>query len=322
MAETAVLLLAFGGPETLEEVRPFIERVTEGRNVPAARIESVVEQYKLIGGRSPFNELTFKQANALEAALQRGKKPMRVYVGMLHAEPTVKQAVLDATTGGADSIVAIIMATHRSEASYERYTNALHQARLAVQDETNKILPVQYVEQWHTHPLFIEAVSERLIQTLDKLTRRELANTRVLFTAHSIPQEMSDQSHYADQIQATASSVASRVRGRTGRALPWTVAYQSRSGGPNQQWLDPDVQHELAVSKKLEKTHVVIVPVGFLCDHVEVLYDLDVLAAQTASELGMCMVRTPTVGDHPTFIRLLAELATDRSESIYAKPER
>jgi protoporphyrin/coproporphyrin ferrochelatase len=133
---------------------------------------------------------------------------------------------------------------------------------------------------------------------------------------------MSDTSGYADQIQATASAVASRVRGRTGRALPWAVAYQSRSGPPNQAWLEPDLQHELAVSKKLGKTHVVVVPVGFVCDHVEVLFDLDVLAAQTARELGMSMMRAPTVGNHPTFIRLLAELATDRAESFYAKPER
>ena len=322
MGETAVLLLAFGGPQTLEDVRPFIERVTAGRGVPTARVDAVVEQYKAIGGTSPFNDLTMQQATALQSALARGKRGLPVYVGMLHTQPSVKQALLDATTGGADKVVAIVMATHRSEASYERYTQAMHQARLDVQTETGIMPKVQYVEQWHVHPLFIEALAERLIQTLEKLTPFELDNSRVLFTAHSIPLEMSDRSGYAEQIQATASSVASRVRGRTGRALPWVVAYQSRSGGPNQEWLDPDVQHEMAVSKKLGKTHVIIVPIGFLCDHVEVLYDLDVLAAQTAAELGMCMMRTPTVGDHPTFIRLLAELATDRAESFYAKPER
>jgi ferrochelatase len=322
MANTAVMLLAFGGPKTLEEVRPFIERVTAGRNIPAERIDAVVEQYKKIGGKSPFNELTFKQAKALEEALAKGKHAMPVHTGMLYTEPYIKDVLQEVTTGGAQHIVAIIMAVHRTEASYERYTNALHQARLDVQTETGMMPEIRYLDQWHLHPLFIEAVADRVIETLEKLAPQELDTTRLLFTAHSVPQEMSDRSGYDDQIQATATSVASRVRGRTGRALPWAVAYQSRSGPPTQAWLEPDLQHEMAVSKKLGKTHVVVVPVGFLCDHVEVLFDLDVLAAQTASELGMVMMRAPTVGDHPTFIRLLAELATDRAESFYAKPER
>jgi ferrochelatase len=322
MPDTAVMLLAFGGPTTLEEVRPFIERVTAGRNIPAARIDAVVDQYKQIGGKSPFNELTFAQAEALRQALAKGNNALPVYAGMLYTEPYIKDVLREATAGGAKHIVGIVMAVHRTEASYDRYTNAFQQARLELQTETGVMAEVKYLDQWHLHPLFIEAVADRVIETLEKLKPHELDTTRVLFTAHSVPQEMSDRSGYDEQIQATASSVASRVRGRTGRALPWTVAYQSRSGPPNQPWLEPDLQHEMAVSKKLGKSHTVVVPVGFLCDHVEVLFDLDVLAAQTASELGMVMMRAPTVGNHPTFIRLLAELAANRAESFYAKPER
>jgi ferrochelatase len=322
MADTAVMLLAFGGPQTREEVRPFIDRVTAGRNIPAARLDQVVQQYDVIGGKSPFNELTFKQASAIEKALGTSKQKLPVHVGMLYSEPSIKDTLGEIVKSGGKNVVAIVMAAHRTEASFERYTNAFQQARLDIQTETGVMVQVQYLDSWHTHPLFIEAVSDRVISTLDKMTQPELDTARVLFTAHSVPQEMSDRSGYAEQIQATASSVASRVRGRTGRALPWSLAYQSRSGSPTQPWLDPDLQHEMAVSKKLGKTHVVIVPVGFLCDHVEVLFDLDVQAAQTASELGMCMKRAPTVGDHPTFIRLLAELAADRAESFYAKPER
>lgn len=322
MGDTAVMLLAFGGPRSPEEVRPFIERVAADRNIPEARINLVVEQYNAIGGKSPFNELTLRQAEALETALQVQKHKLPVAVGMLYSEPTIKETLQALTTHGITRIVGVIMATHRTEASFDKYTKAFQQARLDVHNDTGVMVDVNYVEQWHVHPLFIEAVADRVIATLEKLTQEELDTTRVIFTAHSVPQEMSDRSGYSEQIQATASSVASRVRGRTGRALPWTVAYQSRSGPPNQPWLDPDVQHEMAVSRKLGKTHVVVVPVGFLSEHVEVLFDLDVLAAQTARELGMSMLRVPTVGDHPTFIRLLAELAENRAESFYAKPER
>lgn len=320
--DTAVLLLGFGGPETLDQVRPFIEKVVAGRNVPAARVDAVVEQYKEIGGKSPFNELTRRQAKALEKQLEQDKHAMPVKIGLLYSSPTIEQAVEEITACGARSVVVIVLATHRTEASFERYTRALDEALDKVQAATIAKLQIALVESWHLHPLFVEAAAERVITTLDKLTQDELDYCRLLFTAHSIPQEMSDRSGYDEQVQASSAAVASRVRGRTGRNMPWAVSYQSRSGPPTQPWLEPDIQHELAVCKKQGKEHVVVAPIGFLCDHVEVLFDLDVLAARTARELGMSFLRAPTVGDHPTFIRLLAELAAAKAESFYAKPDR
>lgn len=319
---TAVILLGFGGPERQEDVRPFIERVVEGKNVPPARIDTVVDQYNQIGGKSPFNELTFRQARALQVVLESSKHPLKVYAGMLYTKPFITDVLEQATADGVKNIIAVVLAVHRTEASYERYIKALSHAITAVEKSGHNRPRVQILEQWHIHPLFAEAMADRIIETLEKLTSSELDEARMIFTAHSVPQEMSDRSGYDEQVQASAAAVASRVRGRTGRNMPWTVAYQSRSGPPNQPWLEPDIQHELAMSKKLEKTHVIVVPIGFVCDHVEVLFDLDVLAARTADELGMRMLRTPTVGDHPTFLRLLAELATDKADSFYAKPER
>lgn len=320
--DTAVIMLAFGGPERLEDVRPFINNVVAGRNVPESRIEEVVGQYKQIGGRSPFNELTFGQASALRDALSESKRPMPVYVGMLQWQPYIADVVRTATADGVTRFVVLIMAAHRSEASFDRYRKSFASALDKVENENGVRPQTSFVEPWHTEPLFAEAIAERTLECLNKLSEVELDDTRIIFTAHSIPEEMSSKSGYADQVRATANLVASRVRDRTNRNLPWTVAYQSRSGPPNQLWLEPDIQHELAVSNKAGKRHVVIVPVGFLCDHVEVLFDLDVLAAQTARELGMNMLRAQTVGDHPKFIRLLAERAQFAAELFYAKPER
>lgn len=319
---TAVLLLGFGGPEQPEDVRPFIENVATGRNIPAQRINAVVDQYKEIGGASPFNKLIRQQAASLQIILSEKKHPMPVHIGLLYWQPYIKDVISQLTADGITQIITILMTVHRTEASYERYVKAVAQGADEVEKTQGRKPAIQFVDQFHVHPLFIEAASARVIDTLDQLMPHELDGARLIFTAHSVPQEMSDKSGYAEQINATASAVASRVRGKTGRALPWVVAYQSRSGPPNQPWLEPDIQHELAVSKKLGKTHVVVVPIGFISDHVEVLFDLDVLAARTAREMGMNMLRAPTVGDHPTFIRLLAELATDKADSFYAKPER
>ncbi len=320
--DTAVLLLGFGGPERFEDVPSFIQNVVVGRNVPQSRIDSVIDQYKQIGGRSPFNELTSKQAQALQTQLATTEHPLPVYTGMLYWAPYIKDVVKEITTCGAQRIIVIVMAVHRTEASYERYIKALTEALDEIESNHGRRPTVEIVGQWHLHPLYIEACADRVVSTLEKMTDRELESLRLIFTAHSVPQEMSDKSRYQDQMQATASAVANRVRGRTGGNIPWAVAYQSRSGQPNEPWIEPDLHHELAVCKKLGKTNVVLSPIGFVCDHVEVLFDLDILAARTASELGMRMLRAGTVGDHPSFIRLLSEVTTIKAESFYAKPER
>jgi ferrochelatase len=309
----AVLLVGFGGPDRPEDVRPFIEDVVRGKNVPPERIDLVVDQYRQIGGRSPYNELTARQAEKLQATISGGAS---VFTGMLHSQPLIKQALQAMVSAQVLRAAGIILAPQRSEASYQKYLNAVNDALSAIPVERRP--KIEFVEGWHTHPLFIQAISDRVRQLLAQIPAADLEQTRLIFTAHSIPQEMSDRSGYARQVEETSAAVVAEL----GTGVPWTVGYQSRSGPPNQKWLEPDVCQRLSQARQEGKTTAIVVPVGFLVDHVEVLFDLDVLAASAARDLGMNMLRAQTVCDHEKFVSLLAGLAREKIESFYAKPER
>jgi ferrochelatase len=306
-SDRAVLLVGFGGPEREQDVRPFIEDVVRGRGVPAERIDLVVEQYKQIGGVSPYNRLLAQQASALETKLVTANEPVRVYVGMLHSKPSIAEAmqkmVADGFTGGA----CIIMAPHRTEASFEKYVKAIGENGVRL----------KIAEAWHTDRLFVQAIQERIGQKLRELPAAELPKTRIIFTAHSVPQQMSDSSGYAAQIEETGLAVFNALRAKEAcDGIDWVVGYQSRSGPPSQRWLEPDVAVRIAEAKASGRKHVVVAPIGFLVDHVEVLYDLDVLAAQAAAKEGINMLRAGTVGDHPAFIELLMLLTRQNISSI------
>jgi ferrochelatase len=308
-----ILMLGFGGPECMEDVRPFIANVTAGRNVPIERLETVVEQYKTIGGRSPFNELTAMQAQALAEELERSGEPIAVYTGMLFWHPHVSEAVAAMKADGVQHALVAIMAPHRTEASFERYMAAAEYAA-----ETSPQL--HFFGTWHTDPLFIEAVSDRVLGTLNAIEDVQPQSVQLIFTAHSVPQKMSDLSGYAQQIAETATRVVASIA-EIRAAFDWCVGYQSRSGSPQEPWLDPDIAERINEAKTAGKTHVVVVPIGFVCDHVEVLFDLDVLAAKAADAAGIKMLRAGTVGHHSSFIKLLARLAREKTVS-YAQPER
>lgn len=330
--QTAVLLLGFGGPEQFEDVRPFIENVTRGRNIPAARIEAVVEQYKRIGGSSPFNKLTAKQASAIAAELARSGRPETVYVGMLYWDPYLQATVRQMLDDGITRATVIVLSPHRSEASFERYVNAAQTTLASLLEgesdsKRTEKLQFNYVDSWHLNPLFIEAVAGRIYQCIESLsTAPDPQKVRLIFTAHSIPTDMAERSDYAGQIEQTASSIVDFIT--TGSGKPWCgltpdwcVGYQSRSGSPQQPWLEPDVSVRIREARDAGKTHVLVVPIGFVCDNAEVLFDLDVLAAEASADLGMIMLRAETVGNTAPFISLLAQLARETSESYYAKPE-
>jgi ferrochelatase len=300
----AVLMLGFGGPTSFDEVRPFILNVTRGRSVSQERIEAVINQYRLIGGKSPFKELTERQARQLEGALTERGCQMPVEPGFLYWAPYISDAIKKLVNDKVSYAVAIVMAPHRTEASFERYVRAVEEALAEVNDS---FLRIEFAPSWHSNPLFIEAVADRCSEKLNLLALPERSSTQLIFTAHSVPTYMSDASGYARQITESAQLVCDKL-GESN----WKVAYQSRSGSPHQPWLEPDIRDAIFEAKQNGVRNVVVMPVGFVCDHVEVLFDLDVQAAEFAAENGVNMLRAETVGCHPKFIEMLAELLKAR----------
>jgi len=294
----AVLIVGFGGPTRREEIRPFLDNVLRGRPVPKERYEEVVRHYEHLGGASPYNDLTIRQARALGAELDRNGPRIPVWVGMRNWEPYLAGAIAEMAGRGVRRALGIIMAAYRSEASWDRYEQNVRDACEQVGSAAPEI---DFPGPWHDHPLFIQAVTARVREALGRVDAHSHPRAHLIFTAHSIPVAMASASGYVEQL-----TESSRLVGRALGIQSWTLAFQSRSGSPREPWLEPDICDTL---RKLSNGRVaVVVPIGFLCDHVEVLYDLDVEAARVAREAGVWMVRAPTIGDHPLFIKMLAAI--------------
>jgi len=293
-----VLLVGFGGPTRAQEIRPFLDCILRGRPIPRDRYEDVVRHYEHLGGGSPYNELTLRQADALRAELSRGGIDLPVAVGMRNWAPYIEDALADLARRGARRLLAFIMAAHRSEASFERYQAAVAAAAEKLGSAAPEIV---YAEPWFAHPKFIAATAARAADSLARLDSAERSHASLLFTAHSIPVAMAAASPYVEELTESARLVAAQLGFDN-----WTLAFQSRSGSPRDPWLEPDIG---AALRKLARGAVAVVaPIGFLCDHVEVLYDLDVEAAAIARQGGIRMERAATVSDHPEFIAMMAEI--------------
>lgn len=304
-AYDSVLLVGFGGPTAMSEVRPFLANVLRGRPIVPARVETVVHHYELIGGKSPFNELTFRQARALAAQLRADGTSLPTYVGLRCWTPYLHETLQHMMAEGRRRAVALIMAPHQSEASSGRYEREVTNARERVGAGAPQI---DYVADWHAHPLFIEAVSDHVRAAMERLPVERRASAALVFSAHSIPTAMAAASPYVEQITDSARLVAERLV-----HAHWSIAYQSRSGSPREPWLGPDLNSE--VIPRLVANHcrdLVVVPIGFVCDHVEVLYDLDIEARRIAEDAGIRFARAATVSDHPAFICALADMVRRR----------
>lgn len=297
----SVILIGFGGPNAPSEVRPFLDRVLQGRPVPRERYEAVVHHYELLGGRSPYNDLTLRQAAALREALRRDGFDLPVVIGMRNTPPFFADALRELAATGARRAFGFVLAAHRCEASWDRYQSDLDAARERVGASASQI---EYAPQWHNHPHFVGAAADRVRDAIALLPSANRARAELIFTAHSIPLAMAARAPYVAQIRESAGLVAAAVG-----SANWRLAYQSRSGSPREPWLEPDVKDIL---RELGGRAAIIVPIGFLCDHVEVLYDLDIEAAQIARAAGVPMVRAATVSDHPQFVAMMAALAGAR----------
>lgn len=300
MTFDSVLLVAFGGPDKLEDVRPFIANVLLGRSVPPERIEEVAHHYELIGGRSPLTEITLRQAASLGAELRKDGVDLPVFVGMRNWHPYLRDTLAAMRTAGHRRAVAFILSAQQSEAGWERYVRDVTQAREELKGDAPE---VDFVAGWHAEPLFIDAMATRVEEALADVPAERRDRALLVFTAHSIPTAMAAGSPYVAQLEEGARAIAERL----GRS-EYRLAYQSRSGNPRDPWLEPDVGDVVRAEAERGTSHLVVVPLGFVCDHVEVLYDLDVEARAIAREVGVGFSRAKTVNDHPTFIRMMATL--------------
>jgi ferrochelatase len=300
----AVLLIAFGGPTSREEIRPFLENILRGTSVPSERVEEVVRHYEAVGGKSPLNEITLRQAKALEKFFNEDQLPLKVYVGMRNASPFFVETLKQMADDGIQRALGFILSSLRTEASWDRYKKEIANARSQINDSAPEI---DYCEGWHGHPLFIRTWAELIQASFRKIAAEKRQATPLVFTAHSVPESMASQSPYVEQFESTAHLIAQQLGHQR-----WSIAYQSRSGKPTDAWLEPDIAHAIRQLAIEGISEVIVAPIGFVCDHVEILYDLDIEVANIAARHGVHLLRVRCPNDHPTFVAMIADLVATR----------
>jgi len=300
----AVVLLGFGGPTNTAEIRPFLDRVLAGRPVPPSRYEEVVRHYFDIGGVSPYNEFTRRQAIGVQRALCEYGVDTPVMVAYRHVEPFIPDVMQSLARENARRICAIPLAPHQSAASWDAYVRG---AQDALESIGGGAPIVDYIDPFFDHPSFIGAHADRLDDARAHLGGEDAHDAAIVFTAHSIPVATPGADLYVRQLQRTAEEIAAETR-----IARWEIAYQSRSGSPREPWLGPDVRDVMRGLPERGISAAIVAPIGFLCDHVEVLYDLDIDVKTIAHSVGVRMQRATAVNDHPGFTRMLAELTLAR----------
>lgn len=300
MESQALLIVSFGGPERPEDVLPFLENVTRGRNIPRERLLEVAEHYYHFGGKSPINDQNRALINALRQLFERDGIRLPVYWGNRNWHPFLAETVRQMKHDGIRSATAFITSAFGSYSGCRQYLDDIDRARA----EVGEGAPVFAVTPlfWN-HPGFLEPVAENVGRAVAQFA----APPHVAFTAHSLPVSMANSSPYVKQLQEACRNIADAV-GLT----DWKLVYQSRSGPPAQPWLEPDIGDHIRALHRLGNRELVIAPIGFISDHMEVLYDLDTEAAGLCSELGIRMVRAGTVGVHPKFVSMINELRQER----------
>lgn len=309
----SVLLVAFGGPTPgcCNKYNPcpgegfcFVEGIAGTSPSKAERVREVAEHYVQLGGFSPFNELTMKQAESLGAALAERGVDVPVYAGFRHWSPYLSEIIPRMVHNGHRDILAIIMAPHQSKVSWDWYQQTVAEA---VDSLTGQKPAVNYLDPWFRREGYITAIAELIREACKDLDRSEFDEAALVFTAHAIPQSAAKASPYTRQFRRTAGLVTAKL----GREL-FDLAYQSGPPNPPVPWTQPDI-NDLILERYRNRVQTVIAsPIGFLCDHVEVLYDLDHEAQATAARYGINFIRAGTVGTHPAFIDMLADLCCDQ----------
>jgi ferrochelatase len=301
----ALLLVSFGGPEGMDDVIPFLENVLRGRNVPRERMLQVARHYEMFGGVSPINQQNRNLIAALEKELEQHGPRLPLYWGNRNWHPLLPDTLAQMANAGIKNALAFVTSAYSSYSSCRQYRQNISDAQAAVGPTAPR---VEKLRVFYDHPLFIEANVDQIRVALHQFEDWSAVN--LVFTAHSIPESMAVNCDYAAQLAEAGGLMAGALGIKS-----WQLVYQSRSGSPSQPWLGPDVNDHLRTLDREGVREVVIAPIGFVSDHMEVVYDLDIEVQKVAGELGMKMVRAATAGTHPAFVKMIRELMLERVEN-------
>lgn len=306
----ALLLLAFGGPRSLDEVESFLTRLTRGRKPSPEQLERVKDRYRLIGGSSPLLEITWGQAKGLEKKLNEKGYPFKSYVGMRYGHPLIEETFKEILRDGIQKIIAIPMAPYRSRFSTNAYMEEVNRVRKNLEEG----LEISFIEGWYSHPLFLEAVREKVHEGLMQFTPQERKRTHLIFTAHSLPKSVVENEPYVKEMEESVKGVLKKME-----SLPWHIAFQSRGSSP-EEWLGPDVESVLETLSNEKVREVLIVPIGFVSDHIEILYDIDIVYRKKAESLGMVLKRSPSLNLSEPFIEALSNIVEQHIHNQLPSP--
>jgi ferrochelatase len=300
----AILVVSFGGPEGMDDVIPFLENVLRGRNVPRERMLQVARHYELFGGVSPINEQNRQLIAALKNKLETSGPNLPIYFGNRNWQPLLADTLRKMRDDGIQNALAFVTSAYSSYSSCRQYLENIAEARRVVGDGAPR---VEKIRAFYNHPLFIQANVENVRAALQKIPAAGRTGAYLIFTAHSIPISMAKNCDYEAQLMETSRLVVEGLG-----VTHWRIVFQSRSGSPAQPWLGPDICDYLRGTRAAGVTDVVVAPIGFVSNHMEIIYDLDTEAMALCRELGVNMVRAATAGTHPLFIEMVRELIMER----------
>jgi protoporphyrin/coproporphyrin ferrochelatase len=300
----AILLMSFGGPEAIEHVQPFLENVLRGRNVPPERFKQVAHHYELFNGVSPINGHVRSLMQALDDLLEREGPKFQVYWGNRNWFPLLPDTLTRMRDDGIERALAFVTSAYSSYSGCRQYLEDIEAARAQVGAGAPVI---DKLRAFYNHPGFINPMIENVRVALAQIDAERRASAAIAFTAHSVPTAMALKCDYEKQLTEACALVAAAVGNES-----WRLVFQSRSGPATQPWLEPDICQHITELKDMGVTDLVMVPIGFVCDHMEVIYDLDYEAARHAGDIGLNTVRAATVGAHPEFVSMIRELVLER----------
>jgi ferrochelatase len=305
----ALLVVSFGGPEGMDDVIPFLENVLRGRNVPRERMLQVAHHYEMFGGVSPINQQNRELIAALGRELESNGPPLPIYWGNRNWHPLLPDTLRKMASDGVRNALAFVTSAYSSYSSCRQYLQNIADAQAQVGPTAPR---VEKLRVFYNHPLFIQANVDHIRDAWAQVNDPESAH--LVFTAHSIPESMAANCDYAMQLEQAATLIAQALNIKN-----WELVYQSRSGSPSQPWLGPDICDHLKTLREAGVKEVVVAPIGFVSDHMEVVYDLDVEARRVAEEIGMNLMRARTAGTHPAFVRMIRELMLERINDVVPK---
>lgn len=298
----AVLIVSFGGPQGMDDIRPFLANVLRGRRVSPERVEEVAHHYERFGGVSPLTTLTMQQAEGLRTRLAETGESLPVYVGMRNWHPYLADTLRQMYDDGVRRAIGFITSAFHSYSGCQQYRENVEAARSELRATRQGDIEITYVSSWFDHPGFIGTNAAHVAAALETLPPAVVGQARIIFTAHSIPESMAERSQYREQLHHASKAVAERL------GCDWVLVYQSRSGRPEDPWLGPDICDYLKTAHAAGLRAAVICPIGFVCDHIEVLYDLDDEAAGVCRALGLPMARAASANADPQFLDMMADV--------------